>query len=155
MKKLIVVFCIAIFFTGCKSESKSDATEVSDSSAKEKEQKTKNIGGKTEKQANGLIAVQGSFIYYADAAVLQTPSRMFGVVINDKMHELDKQVQAYKNEPTDMVPVTVRGRMFKKPENEEGWEDRIDIVEILKVTPPDPEDNEIIRVGGDKARPSN
>jgi len=148
MKKIIAVVLIAFVWMGCKSDPKAEETNIS-------KEDVENIDGKTDKQADGLIAVQGKFIYYADAAVLQTPARMFGVVINEKMHELNKQVQDYKNEPTDMVPVTIRGRMFKKPENEEGWEDRLEIIEILKVTPPNPEDNDVIKVGGRNTESSN
>ena len=140
MKHFFALILITLISVGCKSDQKTDTENLSNKN-------TENPQGKTDKQADGLIAVQGNFIYYADAAVLQTPVRMFGVVINEKMHELDKQVQQYKKEPTDMVPVTIRGRMFKKPEDEEGWEDRIEIIEILKVMQPQPEDNDVIKIG--------
>ena len=139
--RTITILLLVTAFISCKGDSKSEDASTS-------EENMINAVGKTAKQSDGLIAIQGEFIYYADAAVLQTPSRMYGVVINDIMQELDKQVQQYKNEPTDMVPVTIRGRMFKKPEGEEGWEDRIEIMEILKVSPPKPEDNDVIRMGG-------
>ena len=48
---------------------------------------------KTEKQNDGLTLLKGEFIYFADAAVLQTHREVYGVVIDEKMHELDKQVQ--------------------------------------------------------------
>ena len=63
------------------------------------------------------------------------------------MHELDKQVQQYKIETTDMVPVEIRGKIIPKPENEEGWPFRIEIKEILNVSKPKPEDNAIIKIG--------
>ena len=148
MKKIIAIIVIAFLYMGCKSDPQAKETDVSGDNVENKNRKT-------DKQADGLIAVQGKFIYYADAAVLQTPARMFGVVINDKMHELNEQVKTYKNEPTDMVPITVRGKIFKKPEGEEGWEDRIEIIEILKVTPPNPEDNDVIKVGGRNTESSN
>jgi hypothetical protein len=85
-------------------------------------------------------------VYYADAAVLQTSNEIYGVVIDENMHMLDKQVQAFKTESTDMVPVTLRVRKFKKPENEEGWPYRVEIKEILKVETPNPNKEDVIKL---------
>ncbi len=125
----------------CKEDKKTDVEVTQDNESIVAED------GKTMKQSDGLIAVQGDFIYYADAAVLKTPTKMYGVVINEEMQDLQEQVKAFKKEDTDMVPVTVRGRMFKKDPSEEGWEDRIEIKEILKVSPPNPEANDVIKIG--------
>jgi len=141
MKKVLVILLIFAVTISCREDKKSEL---------ETTQEHQNVlaeDGKTAKQSDGLIAIQGDFIYYADAAVLKTPTRMYGVVINDKMHDLQKQVKAYKKEDTDMVPVTIRGRMFKKDSNEEGWEDLIEIKEILKVSAPDPDANDVIKIG--------
>ncbi len=136
----MVLLLLFTAFMSCKEGSKSE----SDKSTSAEASKLADEG--SSEHNDGFIAVHGDFIYYGDAAVLQTPSTIYGVVINDKMHELDEQAKAYKKESTDMVPVTVRGRMFKKEENEEGWEDRFEIVEILKVSPPKPEDNDVIKL---------
>mgnify|MGYP003670296343 CR=1 FL=1 len=125
----------------CKEDKKTDVEVTQDSESIVAED------GKTMKQSDELIAVQGDFIYYADAAVLKTPTKMYGVVINEEMQDLQEQVKAFKKEDTDMVPVTVRGRMFKKDPSDEGWEDRIEIKEILKVSPPNPEANDVIKIG--------
>ena len=63
------------------------------------------------------------------------------------MHELDKLAQKYKQEPTDMVPVEIRGKITPKPEDEEGWPYRVEIKEILNVYQPDPQDNNVIKLG--------
>ena len=102
---------------------------------------------KIEKQNVGLTLLKGEFIYYADAAVLQTPQEIYGVVINDKMYELNEEAEKYKTEVTDMVPVEIKGIISPKPENEEGWPLRVEIKEILNVTKPNPEGNEIITIG--------
>ncbi|WP_040279443.1 hypothetical protein [Psychroserpens damuponensis] len=141
MKKLLVLLMMFTVFVSCKEDKK---TEV-DSSQDDKTIVAQD--GKTPKQSDGLVAVQGDFIYYADAAVLKTPTKIYGVVVDEKMQELQTQVKAYKKLDTDMVPVTIRGRMFKKDPSEEGWEDRIEIKEILKVSPPNPEVNDVIKIG--------
>ena len=118
-----------LIFSSCKNDSK-----AADSST-------------SYDQNDGLITVKGDFIYFADAAVLQSKNEIYGVVINEKMHELNDAIQAYKIEDTDMVPVTVRVRRFEKPENEEGWPMRVEIKEILKVEKPDPKQEDIIKLG--------
>ena len=63
------------------------------------------------------------------------------------MHELDKQVQPYKKLDTDMVPVEIKGKIFPKPENEEGWPFRVEIKEIVKVSKPKAGDNNVVTLG--------
>ena len=89
----------------------------------------------------------GEFIYYADAAVLQTTNEIYGVVIDDKMHKLNDEVKQYKVDDTDMVSVTVKVRRFEKPENEEGWPYRVEIKEIIKIEKPDAKKQDIIKLG--------
>ena len=125
MKKIALLLVLLIAFTGCKNDKKSENT--SDQIEAQE--------GKTAKQSDGLVLLKGEFVYYADAAVLQTnSSSIYGVIINEKMHELDKLAQQYKSEPTDYVSVEIRGEIIPKPENEEGWPYRINIKEILKVS---------------------
>ena len=125
-----------IAFTACKNDKKSETTQ---DQAEVQE-------GKTAKQSDGLVLLKGEFVYYADAAVLQTnSSSIYGVVINEKMHELDKLAQQYKKEPTDYVSVEIRGEIIPKPENEEGWPYRINIKEILNVSKSQV-DNEVIKL---------
>jgi len=129
MKKIIFFLFISIVVLGCKKESKS--TEKSSNQASEVE----------------LITMTGEFIYYADAAVLQTTNEIYGVVIDHKMHELNDKVKQFKVEDTDMVSVTLKVHRFEKLENEEGWPYRIEIKEILKVEKPDTKKQNIIKLG--------
>ena len=125
MKKLIFILCVSIVVLACKKDSKSanQSSEVE------------------------LITMTGEFIYYADAAVLQTTNEIYGVVIDNKMHELDDQAKLYKVNDTDMVSVTVKVRRFEKPKNEEGWPYRVEIKEILMVEKPDTKKQDIIKLG--------
>ena len=136
MKNIVLLFVFFMAFTSCKNESKSD----------NKTNDIENQEEKTAKQNDGLVLLKGEFVYYADAAVIQTnSSSIYGVVINKKMHELDKLAQQYKKEPTDYVSIEIRGEIIPKPENEEGWPYRIDIKEIIKVSKSQNED-EVIKL---------
>ena len=136
MKNIGFLLVLFIAFTACKNDKKS---ETAQDQAEVQE-------GKTAKQSDGLVLLKGEFVYYADAAVLQTnSSSIYGVVINEKMHELDKLAQQYKKEPTDYVSVEIRGEIIPKPENEEGWPYRINIKEILNVSKSQI-DNEVIKL---------
>tara|TARA_R110000868_G_scaffold189053_1_gene431906 strand:+ start:220 stop:636 length:417 start_codon:yes stop_codon:yes gene_type:complete len=137
MKKIFLIPLVLTAFLSCKNESKTEQKE---------ETLTADSEEKTAKQNDGLTLLKGEFIYYADAAVLQTHAEIYGVVIDKKMHELDKQVQVYKKEATDMVPVEIRGKIIPKPENEEGWPLRVEIKEILNISKPKSEDN-IVKLG--------
>jgi len=131
---LLLVFFMAL--TGCKNDSKSDKN-------------SDNIEDQddiTSKQNDGLVLLKGEFVYFADAAVLQTnSSSIYGVIINEKMHELDKLAKQFKSEPTDYVFVEIRGEIIPKPENEEGWPYRVNIKEILNVSKSQNED-EVIKL---------
>jgi len=138
MRKLSLLLLILTVVTSCKVDNKKEVD------LKETDQVEV---VKTTKQNDGFVAVQGEFIYYADAAVLKTTNKIYGVVIDDVVQDLQTQVKLFKKEDTDMVPVTVRGRLFKKDPNEEGWEDKIEIKEILKVSAPSLDANDVIKIG--------
>ena len=137
MKKIIFLFA-AIAFISCKNNPKP-------------EDKSNSVGNveSTNKKNDGLTLLKGEFIYYADAAVLQTHNEMYAVIIDEKMHELNEQAIKLKTADTDMVPVEIRGIITPKPENEEGWPYRVEIKEILKVSKPNPEGGEMITIGKD------
>jgi hypothetical protein len=136
MKQVLIVLVTFAMLFNCKNK-KEDIKITQEPSSTEK----------MATEANGLTLLKGEFIYYADAAVLETPTEIYGVVIDEKMHELDKQVQPYKKLPTDMVPVEIKGKIVPKPDNEEGWPFRVEIKEIVKVSKPNLEDNNVVTLG--------
>lgn len=138
MKKILLLLMIFATLISCKNNSKSENSENKDSLDVKTE--------RTAKQSDGLVLLKGEFVYFADAAVLQTnASSIYGVVVNEKMHELDRLAQQFKTEPTDYVFVEIRGEIVPKPENEEGWPYRVNIKEILNVSKSQNED-EVIKL---------
>jgi len=131
MKKLVAILFLSVAFISCKDDSQK---EVSVDSVQEE---------------IGVRELSGNFVYYADAAVLQTKSELFGIIENEQSQELIKKAQPLKNEATDEVEVavTLKVKVSKKPEGEEGWENRVEIVDIIKVSKINPEDSDMIKLG--------
>ena len=133
MKKVLILLLTIAAFTSCKKESKNESVETKD--------------GKTAKQSDGLTLLKGEFVYYADAAVLQTHSQIYGVVINDKVDEINKQAKPFKIDDTDFVMVEIRGVITPKPEGIEGWDNRVEIKEILNVSPIKADGENVVKLG--------
>ena len=133
MKKILILLLTLAVFSSCKKESKNESVETKD--------------GKTAKQSDGLTLLKGEFVYYADAAVLQTHSQIYGVVINDKVDEINKQAKPFKIDDTDFVMVEIRGVITPKPEGIEGWDNRVEIKEILNVSPIKADGENVVKLG--------
>ena len=124
MKNIYIPLILVLSFLACKNESNMS------SSGSNNETDTQE---KTINQSDGLTFLKGEFIYYANASVLQTQQQMYGVVIDEKMHELNLMAKKFKNEDTDFVEVEIRGKITPKPKDEEGWDYRVEIKEIVNV----------------------
>jgi len=143
MKKLLVILFVFVITVSCKNEAKSSE----DSTANMESVTVKD--DKTAKQSDGLIAIQGEFLYSKvdNAAVLKTATQMYGIVIDDNMRELQRQVEQYKADEYSMVPVTIRGRIIKNEKAENEWKKKIEIKEILKISKPTSDESDIIKLG--------
>ena len=127
MKKIFLLLCL-VTFIACKTDKKEVVTE-------------------TIEEAVVYQILKGSYLYYVDAAILQTPTEVYGVVLDENSVALDKKVKPYKVLDTDMVPVEIKVKIIPKPEGEEGWPFKVKIVEILKITKPSPDKNDVITLG--------
>ena len=136
MKHIFILLLGLSVFTSCKNDTNTPekATGTSETSVAE----TKN---------DGLTLITGEFLYLNDAAVLQVGNSIYGVIIDDKMHELYKMGEAFRKEPTDGVIVEIRGKILPLPEGEEGWPYRIEVKKIVSVKAQDPKANEVIKIG--------
>ena len=139
MKRHIFIFLLSItVLCSCKNETKTVSEEPI-------------IGAdgpdKTAKQKDGLTLLSGEFIYYEDAAVLQTGHEVYGVKIDDKMHELYKMGAPYRKEATDGVRAVVRAKIIPLPKGEEGWPFSLQIKEIVSVKTLGEKANEVVKIG--------
>ncbi|MGB1232488.1 MAG: hypothetical protein ACPG5M_09630, partial [Winogradskyella sp.] len=81
------------------------------------------------------------------AAIIQTSNAVYGVVLDDNFRLLNNQASSYKTDKYTTVPVTVRVRKFEKKQDEEGWQHRVEIKDILKVEAPNPNKKDVIKLG--------
>ena len=116
MKKFIVLIALVITTAACKDNTASGDKELI-----------------TTENSN-LAVYKGEFIYTTDAAVLKGKDFIYGVTIDEKMHELAEKVAPAKTDDFDMVPVVVTGTLANKAEGAEGWDEILTIVDIVQVS---------------------
>ena len=133
MKNILYTIAIALSIIACKNDNKKEETSI------------KTV--ETTDANDGLTLIEGDFIYYADAAVLQTQTGVFGVIINKQTQELANQAKPFQKEDTDMVKVRVRGTIEPKTEGTEGWDYNVNIAKIISVKALNPKENEVIKIG--------
>ncbi len=136
-KTLILMACLSVFIS-CKKDVKSKNSEDTIINGVEE---------RTAKQSDKLTLLKGEFVYYNGAAVLQTNSEIYGVLLTDKLEELQKQAEKYKSEPTDMVQVEIRGKITNQKDEKILWENKVEVVEILNVQSGSKEENKVIKFG--------
>ena len=109
MKK--VIFFLIVFGTllGCKNETKSNYNE------------------------DDLVLLKGDFILFDDAAILQTPTEIYGVFMTKKTQELNSKAQEFKTNPEDMVYVEVKGLISTADHDKIKWPKKLQIIEIIAV----------------------
>lgn len=114
MKKIFFITLILTAFISCKSESKTENTVYND---------------------DELTTIKGEFVYFDGAGVIQTHREIYGVLDSEKLKELNSKADKIKTKPTDMVLVEIKGKVTDQKDDVILWENKVEIVEILKVTP--------------------
>jgi len=96
---------------------------------------------KEAKETANLETLTGEFLFIekdnhtGPAAVINKGTEVYGVVIDDKMKELQKRCDAFKKDKYDMIPVVVKGIIKPNPV-ENAWKELVEIKEIVSVTAP-------------------
>ena len=116
MKLYKILICIAVFSFSCEG--------VNNKPKVNKLVETKN---------DDKIIVSGDYIFYNNAGVLQTSKDVYGIIINDKVIELNEKLSLIKKDEFDFVPVILKGKLSSKDEDEEGWSVKLEITEIVEI----------------------
>ncbi|MGB0950272.1 MAG: hypothetical protein ACPG7E_04010 [Marinirhabdus sp.] len=116
MKNLLITLIAIATLTACNNKTKEETPTVETTQTTE---------------PTNIKQYQGEFIHTSGAAVLKGEAFIYGVTLNEKSQELADRVAPVKKEDFDMVRVTVMGYLTPKPENEEGWDQRLTITKII------------------------
>jgi hypothetical protein len=127
MKKIVFLLIASLALVSCNQKSTEDSSSTS------------------------YEVIEGEFIYLVDAAIIKGDSFIYGVALDDKMHELATIVKPLQRDEYDMVPVVIKGIINPKPTNEEGWDFIVTIKEIVEVKAPTA-DTSIKLEAGDKLK---
>jgi len=82
----------------------------------------------------GLTTIKGNYIFFEDAAVLQSENEIYGVFLNAKAKELNEKATPLKLSKTDMISVEVTGIISNKKDAKILWENKIEIIEIIAIS---------------------
>ncbi len=106
MKKPFILIVLSLLLFSCKSENKGAEPDL----------------------------IRGEFIYIDDAAVIKGTDFIYGVEIDELTHQLAEKIKPLQREEYDMVPVVIKGIIKANPG--EGWEEIVQIKEIIGVSEP-------------------
>ncbi len=107
MKKVLVLFGLALALFSCKNEPKIDPN---------------------------AIDIEAEFIHVDNAAVLKGKTFIYGVILDDKALELSEKTAPMKKEKYDMVPVKIKGVITENPKKD-GWDQLVKVEQIIQVLP--------------------
>jgi hypothetical protein len=82
-----------------------------------------------------LSTLKGSYIFFDDAAVLQTKDEIYGVFMNEKTIELNTKAKAVQTSPEEVIYVELKGNISTEEDEKIKWEKKFDIKKIISVIP--------------------
>lgn len=116
MKKLFGLLILSSLLFSCQDDGRKELMEQPE----------------VEKVPDSIQVLEGGFIYVADAAVLRGESFVYGVTLDSMSQVLADKVALVKSDDFEMIPVKVRAKIKPNPQ-QEGWEEVIEIQEIIEV----------------------
>lgn len=116
MKKLFGLLMLSFALYSCQDEGRKELMDQPE----------------VEKIPDSIQVLEGDFVYVADAAVLRGENFVYGVTLDSMMQVLADKVSLVKTDDFEMIPVTVKAKIKPNPE-QEGWEEVIEIREIIEV----------------------
>ena len=136
MKKINLIIILSLLLFACKNDQNS-TVDLEENRAQSYD------------QHDGYVTIRGEFIYDEDknAGVLQTPSEIYGVIVDDNVKLLNEKVKPFKTDMYTTVPVTVRVKKIENSTDVNTWKYKVEIKEILKVEAPDTTKEDVIKIG--------
>ncbi|MDT0555422.1 hypothetical protein [Patiriisocius hiemis] len=121
-----VIFCLLV--TSCNQKAENNKAEELTVI-----EQTKDTITNTQKTYSTHLKFAGEYYKSNEQAIFKTEYFTFSIIENEMAKELDEKIQKHKKDEFDFVPVVVRGKISKKNKDEEGWEQKITVSEIISV----------------------
>ena len=116
MKKLLFILLLVLFILSCKDNSEKTQDNTDD---KETAQDT-------------VPTVTGKFIFSEEDAILRGDDFIYNVEIDSLSRVLAKQIESYKTDDFQMIPVKVKVKLKQSP-RQTGIERNIELKEIVAI----------------------
>ncbi|SDS44710.1 hypothetical protein [Gramella sp. MAR_2010_147] len=116
MKKLFGLLILSSLLFSCQDEERRELMDQPE----------------VEKVPDSIQVLKGEFVYGADAAVMRGENFVYGVTLDSLSQLLSDKIAPLKSDDFQMIPVTVKAKIKPNPA-QEGWEEVIEILEIIKV----------------------
>lgn len=121
MKKQLLVILSLLALTACGSDSTEDL-QLQESQV----------------LVDSIPTLEGEFIFLAGEAVIKGDTFVYGIEMDSLALQLADQVEGYKKDKFDMIPVKVKAKVKRNP-RANGWDELIEIRELLSISAPEVE----------------
>ena len=88
--------------------------------------------------------LEGTFIFFDDAAVLQSTNEIYGIYIDDKSIDLIEKAKKLKTKESDEIKVLLGGQVSTEEHDVIKWPQKFKINEIIDINVIKKKDNSII-----------
>ena len=86
------------------------------------------------KRTEDFTVMEGNYIFFDDAAVLQTSNEIYGVYLNNKTFELNEKLKELNLEQSDEIITKLKGIISTEKHEKILWEKKIEIIEIIEIS---------------------
>ncbi|MBK86493.1 MAG: hypothetical protein CMC86_04755 [Flavobacteriaceae bacterium] len=86
------------------------------------------------KRIEDFSVIEGNYIFFDDAAVLQTSNEIYGVYLNNKTFDLNEKLKKLNLEQSDEIITKLKGIISTEKHEKILWEKKIEIIEIIEIS---------------------
>lgn len=85
-------------------------------------------------KSDSEVNIRGTFIYFEDAAVLQSNNEIYGVFLDKKANELIEKAKNLKANESDEIKVELQGEVSTKNDDKIFWDKKFKITRIISIS---------------------
>lgn len=116
MKKLFGVLILSLVLFSCQDDERKELLDQP----------------QAEKVRDSIQVLEGEVVYGGESAVMRGENFVYGITLDSTSKVLSERIAPLKSDDFEMIPVKVKAQIRPNP-RQEGWEEVIEILEILEV----------------------